>query len=109
MKLQLNKQAFEGEWFDFNDELKLFIKPVGYFDIEIPSALQGDADRQKAAEISMLTKALVDWKGVEDDGKPVECNDEAKRIALNHYPSIRNFVAEKMLKLQNKIEEELKN
>lgn len=109
MKLKLHRQAFEGEWFDYNEEVSFFIKPVGYFDITIPASAITEADRIKHAELSLFTQAIQDWKGVEGDDGALECNDKNKKELFNYFQDIRIFVSMKLVELQDKITGELKN
>ena len=110
MKMKINKQAFDGDWFEYNEDVKLLIKPVGYFDLDIDYSNLDGGSVFKSMEKSTLMKSLVDWEGVEtEDGEKLECNDENKELLLGQFVDIRLFISEKLNEIRDRIKGELKN
>lgn len=80
-----------GVWFDISDETGFLLRPVKASNPKMKKALSdhykpyakqvelGTLDPDKALEINIrmfIDVSLVDWKGVEIDGKPTPCTPE---------------------------------
>lgn len=118
MKLKLDRQVCEGVWFDYTttsgevSELKFFLKPVGYPDINkrMPSDIEDEKEKYEMMQWVAFDLGLCNWKGVIDENDDeCPCNEDTKFVFFNHHIDLRIFVSEKLAELQDRVVKEIKN
>lgn len=93
-----------GIWFQISDKIKFKLRRFGgsntaamnkhsakIFKPYAQMIKAGTVPEDKMEELSMtlfIRSCLVDWKGVEDDGKELECNEENAIKLFKHLPEL---------------------
>lgn len=93
----------EGVWIPYDDETKFkvrsteskaYTRAVQKHTRKLSPAQKNSIGIMKGITTSCLCEAiLIDWEGVENDGKPLKCNDENKKL-LMQVPEVRDFIAD---------------
>ena len=105
MAKKFNLKLKEGNWIDWEDGCKLRLRPF-----PASQTMMTEKDFDMDFSVKMFKICVVDWEGfVDDDDKPIECNDETKQYMFDYYPELINFVLENVNKLMNVGDKELKN
>jgi hypothetical protein len=67
--------------------------------------------RMTAYKIEKVQKVIVRWEGVEneDDGSPIECTNEMKKVVFENNPSIINYVLDEVEDVMDIMKEEKKD
>lgn len=108
-----NLTKMKGTWFDYPEdkEVKFLIRPISVFSLKkMPSEENAGVTPQDYW--NMLNHSLMDWKGINDNGKPIECNIENKKAVLDIEQNYGNFIIITATKLRNESiisEKETKN
>jgi hypothetical protein len=110
MKLFTTKKE---QWFDYPAQkgIKFLIRPLSIYDFDqIPTEnyLEKMSPRTFA---NMVSNVLLNWEGIEANGKPAECNTENKLMLIDQNLEVANFVIGKASELKQSAlsEEEVKN
>ena len=101
------KDEQEGKWEDFGEGLSVKIARMGnpnyskkFREIAKPyqkSIRRGTLGEQKSEELliqAMADTILLDWKGLEENGKPVKFTREEAIRVMTEYPDFRDAVSE---------------
>lgn len=109
-KLATDPKAVDGKWFTFGDaEFKLAYYNRPDFARQTSKvwkryskhAIDADPALVLVREIEMMAEAvLIDWKGVTNNGEPVEPTKANKILLLGHAP-FREWVTEQAMKFEN--------
>jgi hypothetical protein len=110
---KFKKSLLSGSWIkDPNDEtIEYLIRPISIISMTTqPSALEKEIKFNDTIEWFIF--ALKDWKGVvDDDDKPLPCDDENKRMFFDFNPDGATFIVNKGFELRAGVipKDELKN
>lgn len=105
--MNISKKNTEAVWFKFgktNSEVEFLIRPFKFSVMKLDDVSHGMAEQ--------FRHCIMDWKGLNDDdneGKPLECNDENKEFLYDYYDDVRDFVFKKQEILKKKIGKQEKN
>ncbi len=105
--MRINRKASEGKWFDFNEKVRLHIRPF--------PASYGLFRPETAVELAEATWArfnygLIGWEGIEDeDGSNLEIIEENKKLLFDLYEDLMVFVTLKIRDLTSEVNLELGN
>ena len=94
--LKLNKKSLDAKWFDYEEGVSFKITP---------------SNRLKDLNFKeSLINNIVDWKGIVDENdKPLQCNDENKTLLIGHNILVLNWIAEKLIERDEEVSRLLKN
>jgi len=86
-----NRKKMKNKWFEFDDDVSFLIKPFPLSERALsPSGTNIIEIIMKQAEY-----CLVDWKGIVDENnKPIKCNEENKRFILDFSDELATFICE---------------
>jgi len=103
--MKLNLKYVEGKWFDFK-EAKVKIKMFPNSKV-----LSLNMEELSFEDLSIiLNECVVDWKGfVDEDGKEIKCNNKNKKLMVDVYMDLVNFVIEKQNEMREQFDKSLKN
>lgn len=97
--IKINKKNLKSEWFDYDDDVKFLIRPFPLSERAISPSGTNVIDLL----IKQSMYCLEDWKGIVDqDEKPIECNEENKRFIFDYSDDIITFVVNKSKELNEK-------
>jgi hypothetical protein len=110
-ELELVKERVDGTWFPYGDEASLLIASTEAPSYQRavakasrkypPHKIKKDQTIQAAIALEAAAQALLlDFKGFEENGVPLENTLENRRKLLS-FPAIRNFVADNATDLGN--------
>lgn len=110
-ELQLDKKKVSGAWVEYGDEASFFIASTESkkYQIEVtkqtrrhpPHKVKNDSETQaKIAIESMAKEILLDFKGIENDGKPLKNTLENRRKILAT-PVLRDWISNQATDLSN--------
>jgi len=105
-----NKKIVDGTWITFPEdkEVQIKIKPFSLF-----SMIKDPNNESYNAETfwAIFNHIVLDWKGVQSDGKKLECNEENKKFVFDYDQPIALFVINESSAMRTQIisEKELKN
>ena len=108
----VNIEASKGTWVEYptDPSVEIKIKPLSIYDFDkLPSE---DVDITVKEFAGFLVKLVVDWKGICDEKKkPLECNEENKKIISDHDQELAAFIINKASELKASIvtDDEVKN
>lgn len=102
---KINKKATKGQWIVDKDDkdIQYLIKPFSIFNInKMPSE---DLSQVNPSEYYIIfNHALQDWKGIVDDNdKPLACNEENKKLIYDYDQDLVSFVLEVAIKMRNEV------
>jgi len=104
---KFNKKKLETTWETYEDDVEFQIRP---FKLLALAKLPNEDDFQIEQMWNMFNYVLTDWKGVEDESGPMECNEENKDIVFNYDQDIVVFCINKASEMREGVtEKELKN
>jgi hypothetical protein len=99
--MKINKKITEAKWVDYNEEVKLLLKPTPL------SIVFGNVSNIAMAR---FVYAVEDWQGIEDtEGNKFECNKDNKEFMFDYAIEITTFVSAYLDKLTAIQAEEIKN
>ena len=106
-----NQKTAKGEWIVFpeDEEVQILVRPFSLFNL---TRLPSEDDFNFKQFLEIYDYCVLDWKGIQDDeGKPLKCNDENKKMVFNFDQELVLFVVNESTKLRDKIltEKEVKN
>lgn len=101
--MKINRKLTIEKWEKFDGEVEFLIRRFPF------SELSG-IDKVGKLLSEQFCYCIVDWKGlVDEEDKPLICNDENKLFLYDYYEDVRNFVFEKVKLLDEKEVKETKN
>jgi hypothetical protein len=103
--LEINSSTESGKWFAYPDdpELQFKIRPTSLYSLK---KAPGEAINIELSDVvDMYLYSLVDWKGVGENGKPIQCSREAKLAFLNEYDDIAAFIINKASEMKTELHE----
>jgi hypothetical protein len=101
--MKINRKISVEKWEKFSGKVEFLIRRFPF------SELSG---LEKVGKLlsEQFCYCIVDWKGlVDEDDKPLICNDENKLFLYDYYEDIREFVFDKIKLLNQKEVKETKN
>lgn len=105
--MKIRKKLLEGTWIDWEDGVKLLIRPMPMSKQMIN--LNGDTFVGNYGW-SVFENSVLDWSGfVDDNDKEMPCNPANKKIVFDLLPDISTFVVNEQAKLASKEDKEVKN
>lgn len=104
------KSAGDGIWVDWRDgaKLKLRMSPKLLRELRRDCSVNGILDEDKFQD-QLTQKVVLDWSGIEFDGKEFPCTEENKRMLMDNVLQFATFVDKTCMDLENAKEAELKN
>jgi hypothetical protein len=101
------------KWFDYPAEkgIKFLIRPLSIYDFDqLPTENYLDKITPKNFA-KIVSNVLLDWEGVEAEGKPAKCNEENKLALIDQALEVANFILNKAseLKTDQLKDKDLKN
>lgn len=104
--MKLNLKYAEGEWFNFKDDAKVKIR---MFPTSKWYLLNVDNFTGEDLELIFI-ECVLDWDGFVDmEDNKIECTKENKKLMLDSFTPLVNFVIEKQNEIREKFEESIKN
>lgn len=100
--MDLKSKNIEKRWVDYDDKVKFCVRPH-------PFSLESMKREPIENLWERFNYCCVDWKGINMDGKPFECNEANKKHIFDYYSSLATFVLEKAKVAQSELEDDLKN
>jgi hypothetical protein len=105
-----NTKPTKGEWIALpeDEEVQIKIRPFSLFSLtKVPSA--DDVDMSEIWNI--FNYCIIDWKGIEGEDGPLECNEDNKRLVYDYDQDLVVFVTNHAGSLREKVVtgKELKN
>lgn len=111
MILDINKLSYEARWFDFQDGVRLKIRPYPASMVDI--SIRGKKGVVFAGEdsLNLFLYCLIEWEGiVGTDDNPLPCTEEVKRKIYDfQMGDISPFVIAKARAFEEQKEVEEKN
>jgi len=102
---KINTKPLKGKWFTFPDdeEISVLIKPFSLFNMNrMPS--ENIEDVNVADFFDNFKYVCLDWKGlIDEDDKPLECNEENKRVVYDYFQELVAFVIDNSMKSRNDV------
>ena len=105
-------KPIKGVWIDVpgDEEVKLQIKPMSVFTLK---KLPTTSEITIEDGWNMFNMMLIGWKGfVDEDDKPLECNEENKKMVYEYDQDLVTFAIEECNKLREQVvgeKSEIKN
>lgn len=108
--MKINTKILEGEWFKYGkgkNKIELLIRP---FPNSMNSVTLDGKVTMGAYAYHTFTNCVLDWKDITDiDDKPLECNEENKKMIFDYTTGLSAFVDDTQSKLKEKFDREVKN
>ena len=107
---KFNVKTTKGEWLKFleDEEVELNIRPFSLFSLtKVPSEETVDMTQLW----NIFNYCLIDWKGIEGETGPMECNEENKKIVYDYDQQLVAFVVARASELRDNVvsKKEIKN
>jgi len=97
-----NTKPTKGQWIKFpeDEEVEIKIRPFSLFSLtKVPSA-----DTVDMSEVwNIFNYCIVDWKGIEGEEGPMECNEDNKRFVYDYDQDLVVFVTDHAAKLRDTV------
>lgn len=102
----IKRKLLEGKWYEFEEGIEFLIRPFKFSEYR----LKNKDDVMKSLKAKFIF-CLVDWKGIndEDDKTVFKCTNENKGLLFDHYNEVREFISEKIGKIEEDFNKSLKN
>lgn len=99
----INKKTLKGKWYKFPEDkdIEVLVRPFSVFSMTKPPS--ADATEINITDFyENFAYVLLDWKGiVDEDKKPLKCNDENKKIVYDFIQELSGFVVESSIKMRD--------
>ena len=102
---KINTKPLKGKWFAYPEdkEIEILIRPFSLFTMgTMPST---DVNEINITDFyNNFAYVTLDWKGIlDDDDKPLKCNDDNKRILYDYFQELVGFVIDCAMKAREEI------
>lgn len=92
--MKITKKIVEPEWVDYPEQEGVKFK-IRQFPITSVAFLSSEKQNMHDFAWERFNYIVVDWEGiVDDDDKPLECNEENKRFIFDWYIEIMTWVSQ---------------
>ena len=101
--MKINRKLNKEKWCKFGGKVEFLLRVFPF------SELIG-VDKIGKTMADQFAYCVTDWKNIlDEDNKPLVCNEENKLYLYDYYEDVRNFVFEELKKLNDDKSKERKN
>jgi len=92
--MKINKKKYKERWVKVVDDVEVLLRP---FPMSQAVFAPGSDESFAKAVKNKFMYCVVDWKGiVDEDDKPVPCDDENKEFVFDFISELRDAIADKL-------------